>query len=112
MGKVAPRSPKLNCPTAHSPEEETQVLMSCPDQRRPCAAWQVRQGQVGRALLTLPRHTDGSAVGEGSGAGLRGWTEERPLGLQEADPHTQPGMVGKDSASAGSGEPGGPGQRG
>ena len=66
MGKVAPRSPKLNCPTAHSPEEETQVLMSCPDQRRPCAAWQVRQGQVGRALLTLPRHTDGSAVGEGS----------------------------------------------
>lgn len=55
-------------------------------------AWQGRQGEEGRGLLTLPRHTDGSAVGEGSGAGLRGWTEERPLRLQEADPHTQPGM--------------------
>lgn len=101
MGKVAPRSPKLNCPTVHSPEEETQVLMSCPDQRRPCGAWQVRRGEAGRALLTLPRQTDGSAVGEGSGAGLRGWTEERPLRLQEADPHTQPGMVGTDGACEG-----------
>lgn len=75
--------------------------MSCPDQRRPCGAWQVRRGEAGRALLTLPRHTDGSAVGEGSGAGLRGWTEERPLRLQEADPHTQPGMVGTDGACEG-----------
>lgn len=38
MEKVAPRSPKLTCPTAQSPEEETQVLVSCPD---------VREGPVG-----------------------------------------------------------------
>lgn len=69
MGKVAPRSPKLNCPTAHSPEEETQVLMSCPDVRE----GPVRPGRGGRVKRV------GSVVGEGSGAGLRGWTEERPL---------------------------------
>lgn len=51
----------------------------------------MRQGEGGSGLLTLPGYTDGSAaLGEGSGAGLRGWTEDRLLRLREADPHTQP----------------------
>lgn len=50
----------------------------------------MRQGEAGSGLLTLPGYTDGSALGEGSGAGLRGWTEDRLLRLREADPHTQP----------------------
>ena len=65
VGNVAPRSPRLNCPTVHRPGGESHVLVSS-----------LREGTVWPGQVSIPRW-----VGQGEGGGLVSPTDVHRTGL-------------------------------
>ena len=86
VGKVAPTSPRLHCPTGHRPEDECQVLRSGLREGTVwpgCVTilWQVGQAEGGWADL----HRMGLPIKKSSGAGVGGWTDKTTApGAKEA----------------------------